>query len=183
MPLNRSNFRNIGERVKLALESGCERVNFGFFRDYGGPFESECLSQADVDIMRHELLRAGEQLKRAGVAHNAGGFLSRARLGGDAWRACPCYAGWFEAYVKLDGSVLGCCRCRVVMGRLTERLFSEIWNSPAYRNFRRRSLDPEELAQMGEECNCANCCHWNDNRRVHRVWRWLTPLAWRRVQA
>jgi radical SAM protein with 4Fe4S-binding SPASM domain len=126
--------------------------------------------------MRHELLRAGEQLGRAGIQHNAGGFLSRARLGGDAWRACPCYAGWFEAYVKVDGSVLGCCRCRVVMGKLTQRRFSEIWNSPAYRDFRRRSLDPQQLARMGEECNCANCCHWNDNRRVHRVWRWLAPL-------
>lgn len=177
MPLNRSNFSNIRERVRLALESGCGSVTFGVFRDFGGPFESECLSRADAERMSHDLLCAGQQLERAGIAHNVGNYLNRVRFGGDAWRACPCYAGWFEAYVKVDGSVLACCRCRLVMGKLTERCFSGIWNSPAYRDFRRWSSDLRQLAQMGQECNCANCCHWHDNRRVHRVWRWFAPLT------
>jgi MoaA/NifB/PqqE/SkfB family radical SAM enzyme len=177
MPLNRSNLGNIRERVRLAIESGCESVTFGVFRDFGGPFESECLSRADSENMRHDLLCAGKQLEQAGIAHNAGDYLNRARLGGDAWRAGPCYAGWFETYVKVDGSVLVCCRCRLVMGKLTERRFSEIWDLPAYRDFRRRSSDLRQLARMGRECDCANCCHWNDNRRVQRVWRWFAPLA------
>jgi MoaA/NifB/PqqE/SkfB family radical SAM enzyme len=177
MPLNRNNFSNLRERVRLALESGCDSVAFTVFRDFGGPFESECLSRADGESMRHDLLGAGQQLERAGIAHNVGNYLNRVQLGGDAWRACPCYAGWFEAYVKVDGSVLACCRCRLVMGKLTERRFSEIWNSPPYRDFRRRSSDLRQLARMGQECNCANCCHWHDNRRVHRVWRWFAPLT------
>jgi MoaA/NifB/PqqE/SkfB family radical SAM enzyme len=177
MPLNRSNFGNIRERVQLARESGCERVTFSVFRDFGGPFENLCLSRADGESMRHDLLYAGQQLERAGIAHNVGSYLDRVRFGGEAWRACPCYAGWFEAYVKVDGSVLACCRCRLVMGKLTERRFSEVWNSPAYRDFRRRSSDPRLLAQMGPECNCANCCHWHDNRRVHRLWRYIAPLT------
>jgi MoaA/NifB/PqqE/SkfB family radical SAM enzyme len=177
MPLNRSNFGNLRERVRLALESGCESVTFGVFRDFGGPFESECLSRADCENLRPDLRWAGKRLEQAGIAHNIGDYLNRARLGGHAWRAGPCYAGWFQAYVKVDGSVLVCCRCRLVLGKLTERRFSEIWDSPAYGDFRHRSSDLGQLARMGQECNCANCCHWHDNRRVHRVWRWLAPLT------
>jgi len=178
IPLNRSNFTNILGRVRLIVESGCESVAFGAFRDYGGPFESECLSRADCENLRSDMQRAGEELERAGIAHNIGTYLERAQLGGDAWRSFPCYAGWFEAYIKNDGSVLACCRCRMVMGDLTQQCFPEIWNAPAYRDFRRRASDIRQLARMGQgqECNCANCAQWYDNRKVHRVWRWLAPL-------
>ncbi|MFB3778752.1 MAG: radical SAM/SPASM domain-containing protein, partial [Bryobacteraceae bacterium] len=175
LPLNRSNFGNIEGRVRLALESGCESVSFGVFRDYGGPFESECLLPVDGESMRADMMRATEQLDRAGIRHNVAGYLDRLRYGGDAWRTCPCYAGWFQSYVKLDGSVLACCRCRLMMGNLGEQSFAEVWNSAAYRDFRRRSVDLRQLAAMGEDCNCSNCCYWHDNRRVHAVWRRLAP--------
>ena len=183
MPLNRGNYRNIRERVELALASRSERVTFGVFRDYDGQFESECLSGEDVEAMWPDLLAASEQLERAGITHNIGEYLERVRFGRHAWHTCPCYAGWFQSYVKVDGTVFPCCRCKQAMGRLTENGFIEIWNGPAYRDFRRRSSDPQQLARLGGECSCPNCCFWHDNRRVYRVWRWIAPLVPSRTKA
>ena len=166
-----------GIPLELALASRCERVTFGAFRDYDGQFESECLSGEDGEVMRPDLLEARKQLDRAGIAHNIDEYLARVRFGRDAWRAWPCYAGWFHSYVKVDGTVLPCCRCKRSVGRLTERSFTEIWNGADYRDFRRRSSDPGQLARMGEECSCPNCCAWHDNRKVHRVWRWIAPVV------
>jgi AdoMet-dependent heme synthase len=178
MPLHRGNFENLEERVRVAVESSCDKVSFGVFRDFGGPYEDECLNAEDVETLRPALLRAAERLERAGIAHNAAGYLSRALAGPDVWRDSRCFIGWIHAYFKVDGSVLACCRCRVALGNVREQPFSVIWNSAAYRDFRRLSLNPEELERMSAsfECNCANCSHWPDNRRIDRVFRRLRFL-------
>lgn len=176
-PLNRSNYRNIDERVELAMASGCEGVHFGFFRDWGGNFENECLGAGDSSEMREWLSRAARRLEAAGVEHNAGAYLERLQFGRDAWRRVPCYAGWYESYIKVDGTVLTCGPCWLVMGNTLERSFAEIWNGWEYRAFRRRSASVAGLGSMQDDCDCANCCLWTDNRRVHRVYRWFAPLA------
>lgn len=180
MPLTRNGFRNIKGRVELALASGCEETTFGFFRDYGGQFENLCLLPEDGEAMRNDLLAAREQFDAAGVEHNIDEYLDRAQHGADAWRSLPCYVGWYEAYVKVDGTVLPCCPCNMVMGALAERSFPEIWNGLAYSEFRRRSSDPRQLERMTGQCNCSNCCLWRDNRRVHRIWRCIAPLVRRK---
>ena len=69
-----------------------------------------------------------------------------------------------------------CGPCSIVMGNLRERPFTEIWNGPAYRDFRRHSPNREGLLSLKDRCNCANCCLWRDNVRVHRTFRWFAPL-------
>jgi MoaA/NifB/PqqE/SkfB family radical SAM enzyme len=177
MPLNRLNFANIGERVDLALESGCNTVTFAFFRDWGGQFESHCLLPEDGVAVREEFQAAKRRLEAGGIKHNVDQYLARVELGAAAWRKVPCYAGWFQSYVKVDGTVMPCCPCSLVMGNLRERSFSEIWNGTGYREFRRRSADPRGLEALQQSCNCANCCLLQDSVRVHRVFRWLSPIA------
>jgi hypothetical protein len=36
---------------------------------------------------------------------------------------------------------------------------------------------------MGEDCDCANCCYWHDNRRVHAIWRRVAPFVPRAKKA
>jgi len=177
LPLNQSNCRNIEERVELVLASGCEEMRFGFFRDWGGQFENECLFRDDAEEMRESLQRAKRSFESAGVKHNVDDYLSRLRFGPDAWRTIPCYAGWFESYVKVDGTVLTCCPCWLVMGNLFQHSFAEIWNGTMYKDFRRRGATLAGLESMRGDCDCANCNLWTDNRRVYRVYRWVAPVA------
>ena len=177
MPLSRFNLTNIGERVDLALQSGCDSVTFGFFRDWGGQFESYCLLPEDSDALRQGLSQAKRRFEAAGIKHNVDRYLARVELGADAWRKVPCYAGWFESYVKVDGTVTPCLPCSLVAGDLRERSFPEIWNGTEYRDFRRQSGDPRGLSALQSCCNCTNCCVPQDSARVHRVFRWFSPFA------
>jgi len=176
MPLNRLNFGNIEDRVRLVLESGCDTVTFAFFRDWGGQHQDQCLLPEDEPGIRESLLWAKRQLESASIGHNIDDYLIRLKYGGDAWLHVPCYAGWYTTYVKVDGSILACGHCTLVMGSLNSNSFAEIWNSAPYREFRRRTPHRESLLSMKGQCDCPNCCLWRDNCRVHRVFRCFRPL-------
>ena len=176
LPLNRNNFTNLEERVDLVLASGCEEITLGFFRDWGGQFEDRCLLPEDGESMRAGLQSARTRFEAAGIGHNVDEYLARIRWAADAWRSVPCYAGWYQSYVKVDGTVLACGHCSLVMGNLHDHPFAEIWNGPAYKEFRRQSANPEGLLSLKDRCDCANCCLWSHNVRVHRAFRWFAPL-------
>lgn len=177
VPLHRSNFRNINERVELALAGGCDEVTFGYFRDWGGEFEHLGLLPEDTEAILPGLMAVKRILEAHGVRHNVGEYLDRVRLGPEVWRRLPCYAGWYTCCVKADGTVLACSHCRLAMGNLNQRSFARIWDGPEYREFRRRSSNPDTLAGLGQVCNCANCCNTRESLRVHRLFRWLAPLV------
>lgn len=176
MPLNRLNFRNIEERVRLVTETGCDAVTFGFFRDWGGQYQDQCLLPEDEPSMRQSLLWAKRQLESANIGHNIDDYLIRLEYGGDAWLHVPCYAGWYTTCIKVDGSVLACSHCTLVMGSLNSNSFAEIWDAAPYREFRRRAHRLEGLLSLKGQCDCPNCCLWRDNYRIHRVFRWFRPL-------
>lgn len=173
-PLHRANYENIEERISLALSSGCQDVEFQFFRDWGGRFEAYSLSRKDSRQLREPLLRAKERLESAGISHNIRSYLNRLRYGSEALQRTACYVGWYHSTIKVDGSVFACPHCSLVLGNACETRFSEIWNSAAYRTFRRRSANPEVLLSFGSKCDCMNCCNWKDNQRVHRLFRYLS---------
>ena len=57
-------------------------------------------------------------------------------------RRRKCVWPWTGAYVAANGDVVPCCIIAdsdtAKMGNVFERDFGEIWNSPAYREFRKR---------------------------------------------
>jgi radical SAM protein with 4Fe4S-binding SPASM domain len=67
-----------------------------------------------------------------------------------------CSWPWTAAYVTSGGVVQPCCMVmgddRVVLGRLTERRFPEIWYGAAYREFRRR-LAGDEPPEVCRGCS------------------------------
>jgi MoaA/NifB/PqqE/SkfB family radical SAM enzyme len=179
MPLQRNTLGNLQERLSIALEAGCDRVTLGFFRDTGGRFEHLVVKPEDVAAAEPELLAMARRLEEAGIGHNLKRYLSHARRGADAWRSLPCYAGFFTSYVKVDGTVLPCGPCGLIMGRLMEESFREIWHGRRYLEFRRTAVARNGLRGLEEDCNCSNCCLVQDNLRVHRIFRWLRPFTGR----
>jgi radical SAM protein with 4Fe4S-binding SPASM domain len=176
MPINRHNCMNIEGRMELIRASRCDSVSFGFYRDWGGEFESLCLLPGDIERIRKDLMSARRQLESLGVKHNVEEYLGLLQLDRHVWSQVPCYAGWFQSYLKVDGTVLPCGHCYSEVGNLMEKSFAEIWNGAAFREFRRLGSNSKTLASLGESCDCANCCQMKDNLRVHRLFKWVAPL-------
>lgn len=81
--------------------------------------------------------------------------------------ADPCRLAWREAVIRYSGAVLPCVSDLGqdhVMGRLfldpTRAGFREVWNGPAYRDFRRRARSLDGAIAM-----CAGCTQRNNNNR------------------
>jgi radical SAM protein with 4Fe4S-binding SPASM domain len=180
--LNRHNWSNVEGRVAFALASGCEEVGFGIFRDYGGMFQGLAVEKADLPVLEAALRAARPVLERHGIRHDIPEYLRRVQMGPQAWSTLPCYAGWYAAQIKVDGTVLPCAHCATPVGNLHERSFAEIWNGGAYRAFRRAGmLRPERDLLAG--CDCANCCQVADNQRVGRIFAPVRPFVARRLGA
>jgi radical SAM protein with 4Fe4S-binding SPASM domain len=66
-----------------------------------------------------------------------------------------CWKLWHSAVVTWDGRVVPCCfdkDAQHVMGHLDRQSFREIWNGPAYRNFRAQLLHGRKEIDI-----CRNC--------------------------
>jgi MoaA/NifB/PqqE/SkfB family radical SAM enzyme len=176
-PMHRSNIGNLKERVQLVLDSGCDAIEFGYFRDFGGKYEDQCLLPDDLTIVRESLLMAKEKFDSARISHNIEEFISWLEFGPNAWLSTACYAGWYHSSIRVDGTVTPCGHCSLVMGNAVSTSFAEIWNGSAYKAFRKRSSRMGSLAALRSTCDCVNCCNWKDNYRIHRVVRWLKSDA------
>jgi len=172
-PLHRSNIGNLEQRVQLVLDSGCDAVEFGYFRDFGGKYESQCLLPDDLIRVREPLFMAKEKFDSAGIPHNIKEFVAWLEFGPNAWLSTACYVGWSHSSIRVDGTVTPCGHCSLEMGNVARDSFAEIWNGSAYENFRKRSSSLRSLVTLRGKCDCVNCCNWKDNHRIHRVLRWL----------
>ena len=176
-PVTRDNFQHTPALVNLALAAGCDGLSLSPFKTRRGRFAAGALSAAE----ERQFCRALKPMKRLlqdrfanpGVAQ----ILRRFRLGGPVWEKLPCYIGWLHAYLKVDGTVLPCGDCNLVMGNLYDNSLQEIWNGPAFRAFRRQTRTRAGLRALDRQCDCAFCCHVLDNARVHRFFRWVAPFC------
>jgi MoaA/NifB/PqqE/SkfB family radical SAM enzyme len=176
MPINRSNFRNLEGRVELAAQVRCDSVSLSFFRDRGGEFEQLMLSSSDFQSISNDLCDMQAQLKARGISMNSAEYLAHARLGPNAWREVPCYAGWFTSYIKSDGTIVPCAHCYFDVGNMLEQSFATIWNGPQMREFRRKGIRMKRTRTHPDFCDCANCCQVKDNLKVDRIFKWVNPL-------
>jgi cyclic pyranopterin phosphate synthase len=172
--VNRENLPGLSTRADLALEIGCDSVQFAYFRHYGSSFEGLSLGPEDEETAAREFGLAARRLDAAGIRHDAGKFLARLRMG-NSWLRTPCYAPWYTCHIRVDGNVHSCPRCEFAMGSLRERTFAEIWNGARFKEFRRRCGSRTPEAGLG--CACENCCVIENNQEVHNVFRWFKPVA------
>jgi MoaA/NifB/PqqE/SkfB family radical SAM enzyme len=176
-PITRDNFQNTSALVDLALATGCDGLSFSPFKTRRGQFTTGVLAADEERSFCLTLEQMKERLQARFIDPGIDQILRRFRLGEAVWEKLPCYIGWIHAYLKVDGSVLPCGDCNLVMGNLNEHNFQEIWHGPAFRAFRRQTLTRAGLHALGHHCDCAFCCHVLDNARVHRFFRWVAPFC------
>ncbi len=176
-PITRDNFQHIPALVDLALATGCDGLSFSPFKTRRDQFTAGVLSAEEERAFCLALEQMKERLEVLFVDPGIDQILRRFRLGESVWEKLPCYIGWLHAYLKVDGTVLPCGDCNLVMGNLYDNSFQEIWNGPAFRAFRRQTLTRAGLRALGHQCDCAFCCHVLDNARVHRFFKWVAPFC------
>ena len=134
-PINRDNFQNTPALVNLALATGCDGLSFSPFRSRRGRLAAGVLSPDEERPFCRALQQLGRLFKgrfaHPGIDH----VLRRFRIGEPVWEKLPCYIGWLHAYLKVDGAVLPCGDCSLVMGNLGDQSFQAIWNGPAFPLF------------------------------------------------
>ncbi|MDO8283295.1 MAG: radical SAM protein [Thermodesulfovibrionia bacterium] len=174
-PINRHNYKTIGEFTNLALDTGCNILSFSPFWTVKGQVDSAALSKDEEEVMIRSLRKNKERLKYLTINDRTDDTLLKYRLGSSVWKKVPCYVAWYHARVRVDGKVQPCGRClpEVNFGNLNNDTLHDIWNGESIRSFRSAALDPRTKASMLEGCDCNYCCFAVDNMKVHRIFKWI----------
>ena len=175
VPLNIYNFQNLNGILELAMQTGCNGIQFSPMINWGKKLDHCALSKEQQTSLCLELTRLKKQIVAAGLSHNIDRVLLRYQIGEAVWKKIPCYVGWFQSKIKVDGTVVTCPACNLAMGSLNDNTLGEIWEGHPYRSFRRQTMareGVEELA-LGPDCDCGFCCHADINLRIHRFFKWF----------
>jgi MoaA/NifB/PqqE/SkfB family radical SAM enzyme len=176
-PISRNNFQDIDAMVELAHTTGSNMLSFSPFKTRREELAEFALSRDQERVLNVTLCRMKQQLNSLSIKENIDQTFLRYRIGEAVWQKLPCYIAWLHARVKVDGTVIPCNPCDLPMGSLKESRFDEIWNGSAYREFRKRTLTRSGLISVGRHCDCGFCCHVEDNVRVHRLFKWISPFC------
>lgn len=176
-PINRYNFQKIEKMVDFLYTTGCNSIFFSSVNSHKGKFASFALSPDEERLFKLSLKGIKKKLDAVSIKHNIDQVLLRYKIGEAVWEKLPCYIAWYHSRIKVDGTVLPCNRCNLPMGNLKQDTFHHIWNAPNYRVFRRKAMTRNGLTLLSEHCNCGYCCHVVNNKRIHKVFRWLSPLS------
>jgi radical SAM protein with 4Fe4S-binding SPASM domain len=176
-PINRNNFENVNDMVNLAYQAGCNALTFSPLKCWWGSLGSVSLSQTEENQLFHSLIQMEEKLDSFSLKHNIENTVLRYKIGYAVWQKMPCYIAWLHVRIRVNGNVLPCHRYALPMGNLNEERLQEIWNNPAFRAFRTKTMTRLGLTSIAEHCDCNFCGFIHDNMQVHRVFKWFSPFA------
>lgn len=183
--INRNNYRSVNKLVDLALNTGCNGLNFSIMHDSSGKVGSLMLDEEEIYSLDDDLKRIQERLNLLHLSHNIDRIRFRYQIGESVLNRIPCYISWFHVRVGLDGHVFPCIRCAPEMdfGNIHTQSFAEIWNGKPSRSFRQLTMKRHANIQNIKRCDCRYCCFVCDNMRIHRSFRFFRPFVqqeWRR---
>jgi MoaA/NifB/PqqE/SkfB family radical SAM enzyme len=174
--LNKSTYKNTGRKIELARACGCNGVMFYPFICNDDAHASETLAAGEINTLCASLAMQKKEMDAHFMLHNIDDALLHYRLGKSAWLAIPCYAAWYQARIRIDGSVSPCVRSDTSFGNLSENSFAEIWKGISCNAFRKKCIGSDRL-RFPERCNrCDWCCTLQDNYRIHRLFKWFSPF-------
>jgi radical SAM protein with 4Fe4S-binding SPASM domain len=134
---------NIGELalvVRLAKDIGLDRLTIQtFLSDWG---KNDMKTRTDAHKVGQDSEALSASVREAEAAAREVGLDLEISRNDYYSRRHKCVWPWTSAYIAANGDVVPCCIIAdsdtAKMGNVFERDFAEIWNSTAYREFRRR---------------------------------------------
>ncbi len=181
-PISRAS-HNIAAVADLAIETGCAGVSFSPIKTSLSELANCSLTPEMEAEVVEALKQAKKRLESAGLEHNIAETLLRYRIGRAVWNRVPCYIGWLQVRLKVDGAILACNHCARPMGNVHEEDLRSIWNGERFQAFRRAALLWKPGQPPPEGCDCEFCCFVRDHLRIHSVHRWILPLRLPRAAA
>jgi radical SAM protein with 4Fe4S-binding SPASM domain len=148
---NRDNVAELPHMVPLVKDLGIEMLNTQAVHYWGhADWHARAKRANAVDDLREIFARVAAQARQAGVRFQWQNFP-------DPTAGRECKWPWTGSYITADGFVTPCCSngsdpSRINFGNLFQQSFAEIWNSDAYRSFRR-----ELRSSQGRPPICVDC--------------------------
>jgi MoaA/NifB/PqqE/SkfB family radical SAM enzyme len=176
-PITKYNFKGLGNSVDLVQKTRSDVLSFSPLKSWRGALNAYALISDETKSVIKSLEQVRIRLENLGIKHNISETISRYRKGEAVWRNLPCYMGWLNARIKVDGTVLPCASCYLPMGNVNDTSFGDVWNGSSYKYYRRRARTCKGLSAMQSDCDCGFCCHVEQNMKVHRIFRWFIPLG------
>jgi radical SAM protein with 4Fe4S-binding SPASM domain len=170
--------------AKRSIELGAQAVLYKPVDDLGDESMRPLVpTPKHADLAKRQLAEARAILEKAGVKHNADGFLRA--FGGHLdttalYDEIPCYYGWLACMIEPDGQVYGCCRCYEPLGNAYATSFSAVWNSERYRQFRSEAGRLNRGGKPNHCCECDRCVHHEANFNAFKM---LHPWKARKAAA
>jgi AdoMet-dependent heme synthase len=176
-PISRDNFKTVETALNQAFAAGCNQLTIAPVHTLKGADRTYKLSAEEQKDLFSSLSRMKKGLRGQSIENNFGVARDLYRIGEEVWNTVPCYNGWVYARIRIDGTVFPCSRCDLPMGSLSEKSLSQIWRGESYRSFRKTASTRKGLESMKDQCVCGYCCHIRNNVKVHRLFKWIAPLA------
>ncbi len=174
----RENAEDLADFARFAREVGADGVILQPMDDVGDPHLSQVVpTEQQAAAVLRGLPEVRRILEEGGLRHNLDRFLmvfNRRLDTRPLYRLIPCYMGWVSLRVQVGGDVYPCHRCYQPLGNAYETPVSKIWNSPAYRRFRREASFLNKSGRSLHGCSCHSCCHNTTNVRIFER---LHPLS------
>lgn len=166
------NFDHVDAFVDFSRRVDADRVTFRPVDDIHDAGLARIVpSDEQSRSMIRRLKKANATLNAHGISHNIDYFskaykqqLNTKQL----YRYVPCYYGWLQPRIEIDGTVHACCRCNGSLGNIYQKSFHEIWFGPSYRRFRRQAIHINTGRHKIPDCACDRCPHYIANLKIYQ---------------
>ncbi len=169
-------YQHIDDKIDLVHKMGCDGILFTPFDPQGEAAKGAALTDDQVDSVLAQFPAAVRRMADLGIKHNVDRVFLRHQFNQNVSLKTPCYIGRIQTRIRVDGAVMPCCYCNLLLGDMNKNSLKEIWNDPPYRDFRFRAETMEGLATLMDTCSCDWCCYVGQNYRIHRIFKWMAPL-------
>lgn len=173
------NLDGLDKTVALAQKTGCQKMCFSPIVDFAEEELRQFVPDAPEKVkVSASLRKIKKQLDKLGIIHNIDIMLLHYSWDGRIYDNIPCYPAWYFTYLRTDGLIYACQRntyATTPLGDLRKDRFKDIWNNEAYRAFRRQVSTCEGL-KSETEYYCDYCSHSLNTQRIHKQFRYFSPL-------
>ncbi|MCZ7586957.1 MAG: radical SAM protein [Deltaproteobacteria bacterium] len=168
------NYMETREMLDFALRCGADGVYYTVVDSVAKSTDGLLLTPPHLSTIRDHLAQVRRRVDEVNMTRaapfaldNFDGLLRRLEAVGAptgdydrlAVDSIPCYVGWIFCRITPDGDVAACCRgVEKPLGNLHKASFTEIWNGPTYREFRRMALGEKKTHPYFAPFNCHRAC-------------------------